>query len=293
MKVFIDLFCGAGGISEGAYRASFDKIVAIDMWEKALEIHKLLIPSSICVNMELGSNMDNTHDFIRKVGEIDDTDIIHCHASPPCQLLSKVNKKRNHDSGLILVKWSLDFMQKFYGNSTWTLEQVHSKKVLNLLSTYENIFFKVVDFSHYNVAQKRKRIIVCNKDVFNLIPKNFVPLSCILDNLPSELSFIGNSFCSLTKSLQGIDKNLKPYVKGETVSYTVTGKPMYLFDKDMRKIRTFSVYETARIQSFSIESSKIFEKKLSKKDGYQMVGNSVPPEFIYNFMKCLLQLPPS
>ncbi len=46
MKV-IDLFCGAGGFSLGFKQAGFDIILGIDLWERALETHKLNIGGDV------------------------------------------------------------------------------------------------------------------------------------------------------------------------------------------------------------------------------------------------------
>lgn len=64
MKVLIDLFCGAGGFSEGGINAGFDKVIGVDFWDKALELHKLNHPSSTCLHMSLGKDHRKTFETI-------------------------------------------------------------------------------------------------------------------------------------------------------------------------------------------------------------------------------------
>ncbi|MGC8547355.1 MAG: DNA cytosine methyltransferase, partial [Thermoplasmata archaeon] len=37
----IDLFCGAGGFSEGFHQAGFDVVLGVDNWRPACETHRL------------------------------------------------------------------------------------------------------------------------------------------------------------------------------------------------------------------------------------------------------------
>jgi DNA (cytosine-5)-methyltransferase 1 len=56
----IDLFCGAGGFSFGASQAGAKVAIAVDSWDKALQVHQDNHPKTVHLNMELIKNLFNS-----------------------------------------------------------------------------------------------------------------------------------------------------------------------------------------------------------------------------------------
>lgn len=78
---FIDLFCGAGGMSLGFQQAGFEPILAIDNDADAINTHKANFPGdSICAD-------------IRTIEHFPTADVVV--GGPPCQGFSRLGKKAN------------------------------------------------------------------------------------------------------------------------------------------------------------------------------------------------------
>ncbi|KAG5181863.1 S-adenosyl-L-methionine-dependent methyltransferase, partial [Tribonema minus] len=86
----IDLFCGAGGFSQGAVQAGCEVTLAVDSWQKALDAHEQNHPGCRHVRMEMGGDMDEFVSFVQE--HLSSRGIAmsqcHIHASPPCQPFS-------------------------------------------------------------------------------------------------------------------------------------------------------------------------------------------------------------
>ena len=276
-KYLIDLFCGAGGFSEGAKQAGYKVVIAIDMWEEALKVHKLNHPYTIHLQIELGNNLQATWNIISKYLPIlKKNDIIHIHGSPPCQNLSSMNKLKDEKKGLELTYWTLDFfrfcLNKGHINS-FTIEQVsnpHLKKYL--LEKNKDIFFNVYDMSNYGVPQSRQRIIVSSTQL-NLPLKKPKSLDKIINTSKGEMYLI-NSGCNY-KVYRNIFENIS--------SYTITCIPHILCNSKMKKIRVCTEKEMSAIQTFP--KTYKFIGTLSEKR--RMIANSVPPMFSNILLKTL------
>ena len=157
VEVF-DLFAGCGGFSTGAVMAGAKVVYACDFDEEALQVHKDNHPEVQHVCQKLPRmNIPFPTDGRRW----------HLHCSPPCQKLSWANNTHREDGdreeALVLVEWSLH-VALTSGCQTWSLEQVSSKLVIQLLDYYRSqhpnrVSYCVFDFSNLGVPQTRRRII--------------------------------------------------------------------------------------------------------------------------------------
>ena len=66
-KNFIDLFCGAGGLSLGFERAGFKCVGAIDISKACINTHKLNFPD--CVSISSDISMIKPIEFNKKIGK--------------------------------------------------------------------------------------------------------------------------------------------------------------------------------------------------------------------------------
>jgi DNA (cytosine-5)-methyltransferase 1 len=154
----VDLFCGAGGFSAGAAMAGAKIIYACDVDEQALQVHKLNHPETQHVCQSLPA---------MNIPFPTDGRQWHLHSSPPCQKLSVANnthrKEGDREDALALVEWCI-YTALVSGCQTWSLEQVSSKLVIQLLDFYRKqhpnrVAYCVFEFSELGVPQTRRRII--------------------------------------------------------------------------------------------------------------------------------------
>ena len=137
----IVLFSGCGGFSEGFKQAGFNIIYANDVWDVALQSHKLNHPDA---NHVLGD--------IRDIDEFPEASIVI--GSPPCQNFSIMNTSRNEEHGLELVK-EFERVVKIVKPDYWVWENVPGVK-----KYYRNAC--VLDAFDFGLPQHRKRCFVSN-----------------------------------------------------------------------------------------------------------------------------------
>ena len=173
MKV-VDVFCGAGGFSEGFRQAGFEVIWGVDKWEPAVITHGANHPDSrtIMDDVERLSLLpDNEFDEI-----VPDAEVII--GSPPCIAFSSSNRSGKGDkaegislmeiflrivarkkwkSGSILKYWILEnvpnsekYLQDFYTAKDLGLEGDQILQVKNASSGIYNAVY-------YGVPSRRKR----------------------------------------------------------------------------------------------------------------------------------------
>ncbi len=136
----VDIFCGAGGFSEGFRQQNFDIVLGIDSWEPAI--------NTFNNNFGLNCTTKNILDFENSVDEIlviPDSDIII--GSPPCVSFSNSNKsgKADKSMGVRLTEIFLRIVaiKKFKSGSklsAWFMENVtNSTKYLSRHYTFESL----------------------------------------------------------------------------------------------------------------------------------------------------------
>lgn len=136
----IDIFCGAGGFSEGFRQQGFEIIGGIDYWEPAIKTFNH--------NFGLDCLIKNVLDFENSVDEIEslpDTDVII--GSPPCVTFSSSNisGKADKTSGITLTQIFLRIVavKKWKSHSklkAWYMENVPSSiKHLGNEYTFEEL----------------------------------------------------------------------------------------------------------------------------------------------------------
>ena len=84
-KNFIDLFCGAGGLSLGFEKAGFKCVGAIDISKACINTHKLNFPNCISINADISKIQPK--DFKKKIGN-KKIDLVV--GGPPCPTFSTI-----------------------------------------------------------------------------------------------------------------------------------------------------------------------------------------------------------
>lgn len=155
----IDLFCGAGGFSEGFKQAGFEIAAAVDNWDVAIKTHEL--------------NHPGTRHFCKDIRDIEIKQLGHADViigSPPCQGFSIQKFAQTKDAQ---QKESSELIDAFMNivkrirPKYWIWENVpQAKKYADeladawRLSEVEHISTKIYNASDYNTPQRRKRVFV-------------------------------------------------------------------------------------------------------------------------------------
>ena len=311
-QTVIDLFCGAGGMSEGFRQAGFEVIWANDHIERFCETHSLNHPEAVTKFGDIRhiSSKEIKKDIGNRVVDV----II---GGPPCQGFSHAGRRDSKDPRNSLFmefirivkdlqpKWVV--MENVPGIlSMKTLNGEYVKDIiedeLEHADTYKVNYFKL-NSADYGVPQKRRRVffIATNTKAKIYEPepthsskpykklngreiKQWVPVSEVL--LPEDK--VPKTYFHGPKMIKGFierkKKNMEKgfgfgaqYLKMDQPSYTISARYWKdgsdaLVKYSDEKLRMLTELEVARIQSFP-DSYKFSG---SKKEVYTQIGNAVP-----------------
>lgn len=268
----VDLFCGAGGFSTGAKYAGAKVAVAVDTWEKALDVHKHNHPKTVHLNMELGGNVKKITELILShLPKLKKNDKVHVHASPPCQQLTNNNTQKSEQdqqNGLKMVKWTLKFVQQPCFNS-YTIEQVNNKLVKELY-TKLRIPYIFCDFSKLGVCQSRRRLIASNNltllKTMSELDIPFPPFHTIVKKPLSNISCIFNSI-----------EYKKKYNSSEPFYTVISSFEKYKYYNMKNNMYILDIKVAMKLQGFS----ENYFNTCSKTDTQQMIANAVPAQVGY------------
>ncbi|RLC82711.1 MAG: DNA cytosine methyltransferase [Chloroflexi bacterium] len=175
----IDIFCGAGGFSEGFRQAGFEVIWGVDKWEPAVITHRANHPSSQTVMYDverLSLLPDEEFDEM-----IPDAEVII--GSPPCAAFSNSNKSGKGDKaeGIRLIeaflrivarkKWKSGSILRYWilenvPNSENYIQDSYTAKYLGLegdqILQVKNTSSGIYNAVYYGVPSRRKRYF-CGK----------------------------------------------------------------------------------------------------------------------------------
>lgn len=143
----VDLFCGAGGFSEGLRQAGCEILLGVDCWGEALDTYSL---NQKCEVLEAD---------IRDVEVLPHCDIII--GSPPCQNFSSLNTKKNVCEGLELVH-EFERIVELNKPRYWVWENVEFVKRFYPQASILNSF-------DFGLAQRRKRAFITNFPFFRRV----------------------------------------------------------------------------------------------------------------------------
>lgn len=167
---FIDLFCGAGGMSTGFEMAGFSSVLAIDNWQDALDTYHFNKPNSkvLCGDLSIIDPKD-----IQKEYGISHVDVII--GGPPCQGFSVAGKRIIDDVRNKLYKSFVNFV-KVFKPRVFVMENVPNILSIgsgmvkdSILADFSSlgykVTYKILTASDYGVPQNRRRaIFVGSKD---------------------------------------------------------------------------------------------------------------------------------
>tara|TARA_B100001093_G_scaffold518216_1_gene602314 strand:+ start:1089 stop:2252 length:1164 start_codon:yes stop_codon:yes gene_type:complete len=181
-KNFIDLFCGAGGLSLGFEKAGFKCVGAIDISKACIDTHKLNFPDCISINSDISKIKPDK--FRKKIGNKKINLII---GGPPCPTFStighakirSVETKKNKNFTLFNDKRNFLFKKYFEYIDFFKPDFFVMENVPNFVTKYNGLIFKqtkkriealgykiinesntIFNAADYGVPQTRKRMIL-------------------------------------------------------------------------------------------------------------------------------------
>ena len=190
-KTFIDLFCGAGGLSCGLEMTDFQCLLGIDQDKTAIETFKLNHKQAQAI---AGDIRDISTEQIKEIIQNPKIDLI-C-GGPPCQGFSTIGSNNKEDSRNFLFWEFLRLVEALnpdyilMENVTGILARKNEKTLEMILKCFTNLGYtvdiKVLSAHHYGVPEKRRRtIILGNKfGVANIYPQQLYKNSDECSNLP-------------------------------------------------------------------------------------------------------------
>jgi len=308
----IDLFCGAGGFSEGFTQAGFSTLLGIDHIDTFIKTFEKNHPSG------KGVCCDITKLSLSKIDElIEHKPIDVIVGGPPCQGFSMAGPRDKKDPRnslfmeyIRLVKHlqptyfvlenvrGLLSMKTAKGEEVITIIQKEFRKI-----DY-NITWDVLNSANYGVPQKRNRVIVLGAKVGEEIPS--YPLKTHTQNPSKDNLFddtqpwvgvgevlldkkdVPNNFFHSQKMIDGFVRRKEinkkkghgfgaQYLSLDRPSYTISAR-YYKDGADAlvkysdTEIRMLTLLEAARIQTFP----DTYEFVGSSREVYTQIGNAVP-----------------
>jgi len=307
----IDLFCGAGGLSEGFKKSGYQVLLGIDNIETFIETFKKNHKNTIAVCEDIRKIA--VEDIKKRLAN-KSIDIII--GGPPCQGFSVAGRRDKKDPRNSLfvefVRFVDGFRPKYFVmenvRGLLSMSTVNGEPVIEIIrKEFEKIGYevdcRVLLAADYGVPQKRYRVIFIgtntNKSItfpnpthsnksqselFGKIFKEWVPVKNVL----LKESEVDKNFFHSEKMIAGFRRRKKKnksigngfgwqILNLDKPSYTISARYWKdgsdaLVKYSDNKIRMLTPLECARIQSFP-DNYKFMG---SKKEIYMQIGNAVP-----------------
>lgn len=315
---YIDLFCGAGGLSLGFENAGFKNIFALDNNEEAYKTYRKNFKNNKLINDDI-KNISND-EFLRLVNNRKVDVII---GGPPCQgfsIAGNIGRKFIDDSRNSLFKEFVRVVELIQPKM-FVMENVarmathnHGKTIKEICDCFTKVGYKVdykvLNAVNFGVPQKRQRIFIVGtkkeKFIYPKGNKNYMSVKQAIGDLPNlkngekssipnhfamkhskqmlyKMSFVcdGGNRLDIPEEVRPKSGDVRKYIRYNSAepSVTITG--------DMRKVfhyeqnRALSPRELARLQSFP--DNFVFEGASIAIQ--QQIGNAVPPKLAESIAK--------
>ena len=298
---FIDLFCGAGGITQGLVQANFHPAASVEINPVASLTHRYNFPQ--CHHF-----CGDIHDFQAEKWLIlaGSPDIHLVVGGPPCQGFSVAGKRDPNDPRNQLFK---EFIRVVSEIQPWYVVMENVPGILTMQKGkvketileefesigYSNISIAILESAAYGIPQIRPRaIFIANRfDLPNpypqpqVLPHQYIPIESAISDLPAytPIPEINHEWTRHSSKYMERIARVPPggslyetYVDAFKRQYP--GKPSMTIKENHGGThihphlnRVISAREMARLQSFP--DSFIFEGTMKK--AMWQIGNAVPP----------------
>ena len=300
---YVDLFCGAGGVSKGFEMAGLRPVAAVDFFDAACETHKRNVKCDVINgDITLPDTKEKLYEAVARGLNGSELDILH--ASPPCQGFSMAGRRMIDDPRNRLYKEAVEIINHL--KPRWiTMENVpgmvsmsNGNVVNQICEDLENIGYsvkwKILNAADYLTPQTRQRWILIGNRVGKSISfpeplvdkEHYVTVGeAIGDLVDMEENKAFNHIFSrhneeMKKRLAAVeegkslfDKYPESYRKSPWNEPSCTVKENHGAVNIHPKLpRVITPREMARLQSFPDD----FIFYGSKKDQLVQIGNAVP-----------------
>ncbi len=240
---FIDLFCGAGGLSLGFIWAGWLPIVGNDIDVNSIETHKANIQEeTICGDITTDVIVETIIEKSQQALKKNPNMPLFVLGGPPCQGFSTANRSRNmEDRRNWLFKAYVNVLSRIqpsgfvFENVTGVLnfQQGRFFEMIrrDLSRSVESIRTLKLNCAQYGIPQRRERVIIIGADKklvenFTLPPITKIPnadssqiaIDMIYRSLPTVPS-VKNALSDLPQVLPGEDGSDKPYTTTPSNAY--------------------------------------------------------------------------
>jgi len=202
---FIDLFCGAGGLSHGLEKSGLNCLMGIDFLEPAVETFRKNHINSIglCADLRELSISEIKKQINKKVHLI-------C-GGPPCQGFSTIGTNNAKDNRNHLFMEYVKFVKGFkpnyilIENVTGLLSTKNRDTLISVFNIFEQLGYhldiRVLSANHYGVPQARRRVIIIgnNQNIENIYPQKISGNSINNINSTNITATVGWAFNNLLK----------------------------------------------------------------------------------------------
>ncbi|MEM7555789.1 MAG: DNA cytosine methyltransferase [Cyanobacteria bacterium P01_A01_bin.84] len=298
---FLDLFCGAGGMTQGLFQAGLQPLASVEINKIASATHKRNFPQShhFCGDIE-------KFDTITWLEKINSPEIHLVVGGPPCQGFSVAGKRDPKDPRNRLF---YEFIRIVSEVRPWYVVMENVPGILTMQKGnvrtaiskafqsigYENVSVAILESAAYGIPQIRPRaIFIANR--FGMInpypkpqlsPQDYKPIESAISDLPAytRIPEINHEWTkhspeymeriakvppggSLYEKYTDAFKRQYPGLPSMTVKENHGGTHIH-----PHLNRVISAREMARLQSFP--DSFIFEGTMKK--AMWQIGNAVPP----------------
>ena len=316
---YIDLFCGAGGLSEGFDNAGFKNVLAVEFNTSFAKTYKKNFPDhNLIVDDIKNISKEAIADYVgnKKV------DVII--GGPPCQgfsIAGNIGRSFIDDERNQLFKEFVRFVENI-NPKVFVMENVanmathlRGKTIQEIVHALEtagigyNVKFEVLNTKYYGIAQERRRIFIVGvrKDLntefdYPEKTKTIITIKEVIDDLPplasGETSDVPNhvamkhsaqmlkkmSYVKDGGNRDDIPEDLRPK-SGDVRKYIryASEKPSICVTGDMRKVFHYNQNRALTCRELariqSFPDSFIFEG--TSLQIQQQIGNAVPPRLAY------------
>lgn len=320
---YIDLFCGAGGLSVGFDRAGFQNVFSVEFNPKFAKTYERNFPSHKLLIEDI---RDISNERVKEL--IGDKEIDIIIGGPPCQgfsIAGNIGRTFIDDERNRLFKEFVRFVNEIkpkmfiMENVAAMATHLKGKTINAIVNAFEHagigykVKWKVLNTVNYEIAQERRRIVIVGVRAdlntefeYPVHSQNIKTVKDVIDNLPKlasgENSNIPNHN-AMNHSAQMLKK--MSYVKDGGDRYDIpeelrpksgdvrkyirydSKKPSICITGDMRKVFHYEQNRALTCRELariqSFPDSFVFEGTSIQIQ--QQIGNAVPPKLAYLLAK--------
>ncbi len=298
---FVDLFCGAGGITQGLVQAGFQPIASVEINPIASATYQFNFPHCHHFNGDIANF--NSQNWLNEIGYPEIHLVI---GGPPCQGFSVAGKRDPNDPRNRLFK---EFVRVVSEIRPWYVVMENVPGILTMKKGavlkaiceefadigYPNMSVAILESAAYGVPQIRPRaIFIANRfgmenpyPKIQLLPDRYKPIESAISDLPEYTAIPEINHEWTRHSAEYMERIAKVPPGGSLYESYVDafkrqypGKPSMTVKENHGGThihpylnRVISAREMARLQTFP--DSFIF--KGSMKKAMWQIGNAVPP----------------